>query len=313
MKVSAIIPTFNRPAALRRTLTTVFALDPLPYELFVIDQSDDADPELAAFLRAAPAALHVHYVRRHPDAQAARNYAALASVGDILLFLDDDILLEPDLIAAHLKNYDDPEVGGVGGFYLEPGEQPTDVFPAHYFRKHTGWVYFPHNYIHRMASGLFPSCNGSIRRELLFQVGGFDENYIRTHLDDTDLSCRLKQAGATIVHDPGARAFHLKEPAGGRRPSGTNQFVIADSATWQIWWYFFSTNFGWKGWRDIALRFRRCVFRRVNVVRPWHLAAAVFHFVRGALRARAAVRAGRVLPLKTVDPYPETERAACAS
>lgn len=313
MKVSAIIPTFNRPAALRRTLATVFALKPLPYELFVIDQSDDADPELAAFLRAAPAELRVHYVRRHPDAQAARNYAAFASAGDILLFLDDDILLEENLVAAHLNNYRDPTVGAVGGFYLEPGEQATDVFPPHYRRKHTGWIYFPHGHLQRMDTGLLPSCNGSIRRELLFRAGGFDENYIRTLLDDTDLSCRLKQIGVRVVHDPDARAFHLKEPAGGRRPGGTNQFVIADSATWQIWWYFFASNFGWRGWRDVALRLRRCVFRRVNIVRPWYLAAALFHFVRGGLRARAAIRVGRVLPLKTVDPYPETERAACAS
>jgi GT2 family glycosyltransferase len=314
MRVSAIIPTFNRPAALRRTLATVFALKPLPYELFVIDQSDDADVELPAWLLRAPAELRVHYVRQRPaDAQAARNHAALASIGDILLFLDDDILLEENIVAAHLENYEDAHVGAVGGFYLEPGEQPTEVLPPHYFRKHTGWIYFPHGHVKRMETGLFPSCNGSIRREILFRAGGFDQNYIRTQLDDTDLSCRLRQMGVRIMHDPDARAYHLKEPAGGRRPGGVNEFVIADSATWQIWWYFFGTNFGWRGWRDIAWRFRGCVVRRVNLLRPWHLGTAVFHVIRGAVRARAAVRAGRVLPLKLVHAHPETERAACAS
>jgi GT2 family glycosyltransferase len=298
VRVSAIIPTFNRPAALKRTLETVFALDPAPDELFVVDQSDNPDPELASFLRRAPASMSVHYVRQRPDAQAARNQAACASTGDIILFLDDDILLERDLLAAHLRNYEDATVGAVGGFFLEPGEQPTDQLPAHYFRRHTGWIYFPHAHVARMDTGVFPSCNGSIRRELLFRAGGFDENYIRTLLDDTDLSCRLREMGVRIVHDPGARAYHLKEPAGGRRPSGVNEFVIADSATWQIWWYFFGTNFGLRGWRDIAVRFRGCVLRRVNVLRPWHLASAFFHFVRGACRARAAVRTGRVLPLR---------------
>ena len=298
VRVSAIIPTFNRPAALKRTLETVFALDPAPDELFVVDQSDTPDPELASFLRRAPASMSVHYVRQRPDAQAARNQAACASTGDIILFLDDDILLERDLLAAHLRNYEDATVGAVGGFFLEPGEQPTDQLPAHYFRRHTGWIYFPHAHVARMDTGVFPSCNGSIRRELLFRAGGFDENYIRTLLDDTDLSCRLREMGVRIVHDPGARAYHLKEPAGGRRPSGVNEFVIADSATWQIWWYFFGTNFGLRGWRDIAVRFRGCVLRRVNVLRPWHLVSAFFHFVRGAFRARAAVRTGRVLPLR---------------
>ena len=314
VRVSAIIPTFNRPAALRRTLETVFALNPAPDELFVVDQSDDPDPELASFLRRAPTGMSVQYVRQRPaDAQAARNRAAIASTGDILLFLDDDILLERDLLAAHLKNYEDPKVGAVGGFFLEPGEQPTERLPPHYFRRHTGWIYFPHGHVARMETGLFPSCNGSIRREILFRAGGFDENYIRTQLDDTDLSCRLREMHVRIVHDPDARAYHLKEPAGGRRPSGVNEFVIADSATWQIWWYFFWTNFGVRGWRDIAVRFRGCVMRRVNVLRPWHLVLAVYHFVRGAMRARAAVRSGRILPLRLVSADVNADRTACAS
>jgi len=314
VRVSAIIPTFNRPTALRRTLETVFALRPLPDELFVIDQSDDPDLEVEALLQRAPVGLRAYYVRQRPaDAQTARNQAARAATGNILLFLDDDILLEPDLIAAHVKNYHDPTIGAVGGFYLEPGEEPTERMPSHYFRKHTGWIYFPHGHLARMDTGLFPSCNGSIRREILFRAGGFDENYIRTLLDDTDLSCRLRQMGVRIVHDPEARAFHLKEPAGGRRPGGVNEFVIADSAAWQIWWYFFWTNFGVRGWRDIAVRFRRCVFRRVNLVRPWQLAAALFHVVRGAVRAGAAVRGGRILPLLVLSADVPTNRTACAS
>jgi GT2 family glycosyltransferase len=314
MRVSAIIPTFNRPVALKRTLETVFALCPAPDELLVVDQSDDPDPGLASVLRGAPACTTVRYLRqRPPDAQAARNQAAMASTGDILLFLDDDILLERDLLSAHLKNYDDPSVGAVGGFFLEPGEQPTERLPSHYFRPHTGWIYFPHGYVGRMDTGLFPSCNGSIRREILFRAGGFDEHYIRTQLDDTDLSCRLREMGVRIVHDPDARAYHLKEPVGGRRPGGVNEFVIADSATWQIWWYFFWTNFGMRGWRDIAIRLRRCVMRRVNFLRPWHLASALFHVVRGALRARVAVRSGRILPLRLLPADVGADRTACAS
>lgn len=317
MRVSAIIPTFNRPAALRRTLATVFKLNPLPYELFIIDQSEDVDEELPTFLQQAPPELNVHYLRRQPDAQAARNEAAVASVGDILLFLDDDILVEEDLVAAHLRNYAESDIGAVGGFFLEPGEQPTDELPPQYHRKHTGWIYFPHCHLRRLDTGLFPSGNGSIRREILFRAGGFDQNYIRTLLDDTDLSCRLREMGVRIVHEPQARALHLKEPAGGRRPKGINTFVIADSAAWQVWWYFFWMNFGWRGWREVLVRFRRCVFRRVNLLRPWYFAMAFFHFVRGAVRAAIAIRAGRVLPLSVpktvVQKTAQTTGIKCAS
>jgi GT2 family glycosyltransferase len=313
LRISAIIPTFNRPAALRRTLQTVFALNPLPDELLIVDQSEHEDADLRDYIATAPPALTIHYWRRPPNAQSARNEAAARASGDILLFLDDDVLLERDLVADHLRNYEDRTVGAVGGFYLEPGEQPTREFPAHYFRKHTGWIYFPHAHVDRMETGLLPSCNGSIRRELLFHAGGFDEQFIRTLLDDTDLSCRLRAMGVRVIHDPTARAIHLKEPSGGKRPGGRNPFVIADSAAWQVWWYFFAINFGWRGWRDILVRFRSTVLRRVNLVRPWYLATAMYHFVHGGVRARAAIRAGRGLPLLARSPAPIPTEVECAS
>lgn len=298
MKVTAIIPTYNRPASVRRTLEKVFALDPLPDEILVIDQSDREDVELRSFVRRAPQGVVVRCLyHRPPNAQTARNRAVRQSVGDVLLFLDDDVLAEQDLVSAHLRNYADPSIGAVGGFYLEPGEAPTDWLPRHYFRKHTGWIYLPHGYIRRLESGLFPSCNGSIRREVLIRVGGFDENYTQTHFDDTDLSCRLRALGIKIIHDPNARAVHLKEACGGKRPGGPNPWVIADAAAWKTWLYFFWSNFRWRSWREVALRFRGCVLRKVNLVRPWYLASALFYFVTGAVQAAAAIRSGRVLPL----------------
>jgi GT2 family glycosyltransferase len=298
LTVTVIIPTLNRPSVLRRTLATVFASSVAPNQLFVVDQSDRPDSDLESFLRSAPNQIDIQYIhQRPPNAQRARNRAATAATGDVLLFLDDDILLERDLIAAHLKNYIDPSVGAVGGMFLEPGEEPTGKLPPRYFRKHTGWIYFPHGYTRRSDAGIFPSCNGSIRRELLFAAGGFDENYCQTLLDDTDLSCRLRRLGVRIMHDPEARALHLKEEHGGNRPRGINEYVIANSSAWEVWWYFFGINFGWRAWPEIAIRFRGCVLRRVSVMRPWYLALALFHCVRGGLRAVGRIRQGRKLPL----------------
>ena len=268
----------------------------VPDELIVVDQSEVESPEVAACIAGAPPGLVVRYLRqRPPHAQVARNRAIRESVGDILLFLDDDVLVEPDLIAAHLENYTDPTVAAVGGFFTQPGETPLSELPPAYFRKPAGWTYFPHCYTKRCDSGLFPSCNGSIRREVLRRAGGFDENFIRTQFDDTDLSCRLREIGARVVHDPAARLLHCKEPSGGNRPGGWNEHVVADWAAWQVWCYFFWINFGWRSWPEIAIRLRSCVFRRVNVVRPWYLAAALLHFVRGAAGAALAIWGGRRL------------------
>lgn len=61
-----------------------------------------------------------------PGAQAARNKAARETKAEILLFLDDDVDSDPNLIRMHLENYKDPTVHAVAGFYLEPGEEETN-------------------------------------------------------------------------------------------------------------------------------------------------------------------------------------------
>src|SRR5207245_7134303 len=121
-------------------------------------------------------------------------------------------------------------------------------------RPTTGWIYTPHCYAKRVLSYAWPSCNGSIRLRVAIQAGGFDENFSWTLLDDTDLSCRLKQLGVKVVHDPEARLLQLKEPSGGNRPSRLNSHVVANAGKWYTWCYFFWVNFGWQSWREIAIR-----------------------------------------------------------
>jgi hypothetical protein len=259
--------------------------------------------------------MSVQYVRQRPaDAQGRSQSRGDGSTGDILLFLDDDILLERDLLAAHLKNYEDPKVGAVGGFFLEAGRAADRSACRRTISEGT-----PAGSISRtaMSHAWRRACSrpATARFAARFSFAPAVSTRTTSERSSTTPICRAACArwtsGSCTIPTP--RAYHLKEPAGGRRPGGVNEFVIADSATWQIWWYFFWTNFGVRGWRDIAVRFRGCVMRRVNVLRPWHLVLAVYHFVRGAMRARAAVRSGRILPLRLVSADVNADRTACAS
>jgi hypothetical protein len=94
--------------------------------------------------------------------------------------------------------------------------------------------------------------------------------------------------------------MHLKEPSGGKRPGKKNQYAIADSNLWYTWFYFFGSNFGWSSWREIVIRLRRTVFRKVNILRPWYLAQALVFVFQGALRARSVMRNGRKLGLNRI-------------
>jgi glycosyltransferase involved in cell wall biosynthesis len=96
--VSVIIPTYNRKDVLRDALNSL-AQQTYPKEgceiIIVDDGSTDGTDEIAA--QAMPFA--VRYVRQENQGDAvARNTGALQSQADILVFLDDDMLLEPNYL-----------------------------------------------------------------------------------------------------------------------------------------------------------------------------------------------------------------------
>lgn len=294
--ISAIVVTYNRDAALQQTLEGLLKQDPAPKEILVIDQSRQHDEVTSRFLKRITDTRQIRYIfQPEPNAQKARNRAIREASGEVLLFVDDDVVMDETLVGAHWRNYSDSELAAVCGYYTEPGSPPTDELTSDSLNPLTGWIYFPHAYAKRTECYSLPTCNGSIRRQVAIEVGGFDENYTYTHFDDTDFSARLKKLGAKAVHDPGARLVHLKEMSGGKRPGGINEHVIADSNKWYTWIYFFWMNFRWGGRNEILKRLRGTVFRRTNIVKPWYLVVAFSHFVSGTARAIKTIRGGRRL------------------
>jgi GT2 family glycosyltransferase len=294
--VSAIIVSYDRDAPLRTTLECLLLQDPAPAEIILVDQTPCHDRETQAFLDGLVATGRmVRIEQAEPNAQRARNRAIEVARGEVLLFLDDDVVMEPGLAQAHWTNYREPDVAAVCGFFVEPGEAAVEDLPPEYSRPTTGWIYLPHCYGKRIDTHLFPSCNGSVRRDIALRLGGFDENFVYTLLDDTDFACRLRNLGVKSVHDPSARLRHLKFARGGRRPGNGDAHVLADASRWYTWIYFFVMNFGWRSWRELTLRLRGCVFRRANLMSPWHLARALAHVLSGAVRAARVISRGRKL------------------
>ena len=298
LDVSVIVVTYNRNAPLRQTLECLCNQNPAPREIIVVDQTKEHDEPTQQFLQTAITQGRIRYIfQPEPNAQRARNRAISEARGEVLLFVDDDVFMDESLVGAHWKNYDDPEISAVCGYYTEPGDHPTNELTEDCKVPITGWIYFPHSYTKRTDCYALPTCNGSIRKQVAIDLGGFDENYAYTLLDDTDLGCRLKAAGLKVIHDPSARLIHLKESTGGKRPGGINEYVIADRKRWFTWLYFFWMNFRWDGRSEISRRLRACIFRRKNLVRPWYLILAFWHFCAGVAQASGAIRKGRQLPV----------------
>jgi glycosyltransferase involved in cell wall biosynthesis len=206
MKVSIVIPSYNRGEILADTVRMALAQHYHDYEVIVVDQSPSPSLSLQdGRLRI----LH----RTQPNLPAARNAGVLAARGEIIVFLDDDVVFPPDYVSLHVRHYDDPSVGGVMGFTLPPDDtNEEELFAwrcAHYGAE--GPVTNGRVAVSRAIGG-----NTSYRRSLLFEAGLSDERYGGSGwYEDIDLSIRVRHHGHRLIFDSGIRLLHLALPSGG--------------------------------------------------------------------------------------------------
>jgi len=127
MRVTVAIPTYNRAELLRQTLAGIARQEfpPDDFEVLVVDNNsrDGTAAVVAAFAGARPAPRHILEERQGLD--HARNRALAEARGEIILFGDDDILVEPDWIARMVA----PWAGEAGGRIGAVGGEVIPVFP----------------------------------------------------------------------------------------------------------------------------------------------------------------------------------------
>ena len=278
------------------TLRRLAECDPQPNELIVVEQSAEVDPQVEEALKLF-GGLGILVRQGRPNAQVARNRAAQLARSEVLLFLDDDVDPDENLIGAHLENYRDPSIHAVCGFYTEKAKTSTDqkrkkrkLFPL------TEIEEIPPNFHERIESYLWPSCNGSILRKTFYKIGGFDENFRYTLYDDTDLSVRLKKFGYKAIHDPKCVLKHLKEPTGGKRPE--TRADIWSIPKWYTVLYFLIGNFGIASFFEILLRIRSQILNKnifLEIKKPIKSAA---YFFMGMFLAICEIQKGKKLIAK---------------
>ena len=130
MQFSVVIPTMRREEILDATLESLKRCDPAPSEVIVIDADPEGSsrPVVTAFdEQVAPA---VRYLRSVPSLTRQRNLGIDDASGDVIVFLDDDVTIQPDLFARLAEVYGDASVIGATGHVIEP-ESGRVGGPAH--------------------------------------------------------------------------------------------------------------------------------------------------------------------------------------
>jgi glycosyltransferase involved in cell wall biosynthesis len=206
--LSVVIPTRNKVELLVRTLAALRAQDlgDAGWEIVVVDDgSTDATAATLAELAGSPGIpVRVVSPACNVGRAAARNLGWQRAAGRWILFLDDDILAPPGLLAAHLAELAaDPRRGTIGPAVTDP----AIVDGAHFY-------YLDTRGVAKLGPGSAPARyfvtqNAAVPREGLAAVGGFDEGFSAYGFEDMDLGFRLEEWGVRFVVLPFPVPLHI--------------------------------------------------------------------------------------------------------
>ncbi|HEY9620944.1 MAG TPA: hormogonium polysaccharide biosynthesis glycosyltransferase HpsN [Crinalium sp.] len=225
--VSVIIPTYRREDVLRETLENVLQQDYPHYEVIVVDQTLNHEPKTTAYLEHLAASQKIRLFNvTWASLPGARNYAVRRAAGEIMLFLDDDVILPPGFLAAHVKNYlERPEVGAVAGRVFDRmkladfgADLTIEDLPPEAMDPGIAWYHI--DLVHTIKPQWVLTargCNMSFRREIFEKHGlWFDERFRGSAVrEESDFCLRIRKTGYQIWYDPDANLVHLGEETGG--------------------------------------------------------------------------------------------------
>ena len=179
--LSVVVPATNAPRTLAACLDAIRASEEPPEDVVVVDEGGGGPAK-------------------------ARNRGAMRATGDVLVFVDADVLVHPDAFSRIRRAFDgDPDLAALFGAY---DDSPADPGTVSQFRN------LLHHHVHQEGAGpatTFWAGLGAVRRQAFEAVGGFDEvRYEVPSVEDIDLGMRLAAAGRRILLDPTVQGTHLK-------------------------------------------------------------------------------------------------------
>ena len=203
--VSAVVPVLDSKHQLERSLPPLIAAKDAGQLLEVLVADDGSRDGSGDYARAVGARV-VTSPRRASGPSRARNLAAEQARGDVLLFVDADVVIDEAAVGRVVATFEDDDVGSVYGSY--------DDEPAH--RGYASlYMNLRHHYGHRERCDdvdTFWAGLGAIRRDAFMAVGGYDADaFPYPSVEDIDLGRRLRGAGARIRRDPKVLGKHLKQ------------------------------------------------------------------------------------------------------
>lgn len=269
--ISIVIPTYGREAVLVDTLRALMAQPVRAADIIVVDQTPQHEPQTLQALQQWAASGDLRHVSFSPPSiPRAMNLGLLLARTPYVLFLDDDIVPAPGMIAAlaQVLQQIDARTVCVAGQVLQPGE---GVIPRSSWRN--SW--FPFNSAEPAMIDDVMAGNLCVHRESAIRIGGFDENFRGAALRfESEFARRVRASGATIEFRPEVSMRHLRAERGGTRAKGTQLTTWRPHHSVGKYYFAFLGGIG-PALAAVLIQPLRAIRTRHHLAAPWWMPATL--------------------------------------
>jgi glycosyltransferase involved in cell wall biosynthesis len=208
---SVVIPTYNRLGRLRHVIAALEqqAYPSEAYEVIVI--SDGSTDGTDTYLEALRSKMRLQWFSQaNKGPAAARNAGIRKAGGEFIIFIDDDVVAEPQLLQEHARSHHE---AGKDVVVLGPLLSPDGFEMAPWVRWEQEMLMKQYRALLRgdwpATARQFYTGNASLRRSHILAAGGFDESFRRA--EDVELAYRLANNGLDFVFNIKAEGMHFAE------------------------------------------------------------------------------------------------------
>ena len=190
MKISIIIPVYNSSLTLKECLEAIFNSDFKNFEVIVIsDNSTDNSVGIAKQYQCK-----IIELSENKGPAFARNEGAKISEGDILLFVDSDVIIKKDALNYLSEKFLQNEIDAIQGIY---SHEPTyKSIITQYQMSYNCYYIWPEN---KKYASTLSTCCFAIRKKIFLNLKGFNVNFKRPSAEDEEFGYFLIDKGYKIL------------------------------------------------------------------------------------------------------------------
>ncbi len=297
VSLSIVIPTYNRGATLLHTVNQLLEQRLLATEVILVDQTDyQKTDDVFQKLSDLHSSRQIKWVRKkEPSIPKAMNRGLLEAKAEWVLFLDDDINVSRDFVAAHVDIINAKQALAHVGQVIQPWQQPNLQISGYYAGANMlRDLNFPFNSseparIHNCMAG-----NLCVNRRAAMQVGGFDENFSGPAYRFETEFCRrfIRYHGESFLYAPSASLHHLHLSSGGTRAHGDHLTSASSAHSMGDYYFALLNDDAWGAARYILKRFFTSVMAKFYLRHPVYIPSRLCGEIAGLYAAIKACRRG---------------------